>query len=242
MPQLTTSRSKHSARTLYVAVIGDVVESRTLSPSARTSLQEDLQDFLVTLNEGYKNLIVSEFVITTGDEFQGLLNHASIVPDLVWATDTRLGGARIRYGIGYGELHTPLQPMAIGMDGPVFHKAREAITRARKQGWRGGVFRGFGKSEDRILNGLARLLERHFERMTVKQRQVADLIRDGFEQSEIAEQLNVTRQAVSDHIRSMGWEAFNEGEEALRFALRYFSRYPDSPTQGRQCARALSQA
>ncbi len=204
----------------YVAVIGDVVESRTLSAGTRAQLQDELRDFLATLNHGCADAIQAAFVITTGDEFQGLLKDASIVPDIVWAADVHLERAPLRYGIGYGELYTPLEPAAIGMDGPVFHHAREAVTRARKRGWRGGVYAGFGEWQDRVLNGLARLLERHGARLTAKQREVANLLRDGLEQGEIADRLGVTRQAISDHVRAMGWEAFAEGEEALRLALR----------------------
>lgn len=219
MPQSAIHEAEPSAAARYVAVIGDVVESRTLPAGTRARLQEDLEDFLVTLNHGYADAIQSEFVITTGDEFQGLLNDPSIVPEILWVSDANLERAHVRHGIGYGELYTPLQSVAIGMDGPAFHHAREAITSARKRGWRGGVFAGFGAWQDRVLNGLARLLERHSERLTAKQREVAGMVRDGLEQTEIAERLGVTRQAISDHIRAMGWEAFAEGEEALRLAL-----------------------
>lgn len=219
MPKSAIHEAEPSAANRYVAVIGDVVESRTLPAGIRAGLQEDLEEFLVTLNEGFSYAIQSEFVITTGDEFQGLLSDATILPDILWASDAHLERARVRYGIGYGELFTPLQPVAIGMDGPAFHHAREAITSARKQGWRGGVFAGFGEWQDQVLNGLARLLERHSERLTAKQREVAGMVRDGLEQTEIAERLGVTRQAVSDHVRAMGWEAFAEGEQALTLAL-----------------------
>lgn len=217
--QKPTSQPEPTGATRYVAVIGDVVESRALPAGKRAQLQEELQDFLTTLNQGYSDAVQAEFVISTGDEFQGLLKDPSIVPDIVWATDLHLERARVRYGIGYGELYTPLQPVSIGMDGPVFHRAREAIESARKRGWRGGVFAGFGEWQDRVLNGLARLLERQAEKLTAKQREVADLARDRLEQGEIAERLGVTRQAISDHIRAMGWEAYAQGEEALRLAL-----------------------
>lgn len=206
----------------YTAVIADVVASRELAPRLRALLQADLRHFLLTLNQGYAGAIAAGFVITTGDEFQGLLHDPSILPDLVWAARIHLARARLRFGIGYGALHTALLPEAIGMDGPAFHHARDAITVARKKNWHGGVFRGFGPSQDAILDGLARLLERQADQMTDKQREVGDLLRDGLEQAEIATRLKVTRQAVSNHARAMGWDAFQAGESGLRAALAWF--------------------
>ena len=119
----------------YIAVIADVVGSRGLDPDSRSLLQEELQEFLLTVNEGYADSIAAAFVITTGDEFQGLLKDASMVPDLLWAAKTQVKRTGIRFGIGYGTLHTALLAEAVGMDGPAFHNAREAIVVAKKEGW-----------------------------------------------------------------------------------------------------------
>src|SRR6185503_4342728 len=127
----------------YVAVIADVVGSRQLDPGSRSLLQEEIGEFLAT-----------------GDEFQGLLRDGSAVPDLLWAAKTYLTRARIRIGVGFGELHTPLLADAVGMDGPAFHAAREAILAAKDDESHWGVFRGFGPEGNTILDGLARLLER----------------------------------------------------------------------------------
>jgi hypothetical protein len=226
MPASAAPHPELPGTTRYVAVIGDVVQSRALSPEARAQLQEDLSDFLVILNQGYADVIQSGFVITSGDEFQGLLKDASIVPDIIWATGARFEPARVRYGVGYGALYTALQPIAIGMDGPAFHRAREAITRAREEGWRSGVFAGFGEWQDQVLNGLARLLEGQTERLTARQLAVANLLRDGLEQAQIAQELGVTRQAISEHARAIGWEALAQGEAALTLAL---ARLPACP-------------
>jgi hypothetical protein len=208
----------------YLAVIADVVRSRELAPPARARLQEQLREFLATLNQGFAEALAAEFVITTGDEFQGLLKDGAVIPDLVWALRTQLPGVRIRLGVGYGRLHTELLPQAIGMDGPVFHAAREAIVRARKEGWDGGVFRGFGDPGDGILNGIAHLLERQVSRMTPRQRALADQLRNGVDQTRLSEQLRVTRQAVNKQIHSLGWKSFAAGEEAFRMAIAHFTR------------------
>jgi hypothetical protein len=209
----------------YIAAIADVVGSRQFDPDGRALLQEDIQAFLLTINEGFSPSIAAQFVITTGDEFQGLLRDASILPDLLWAARMELPEARVRFGVGYGAIHTPLLPQAIGMDGPAFHAARAAILMAKKDGWTGGVFQGFGDDGDRILNGIAHLLERQVTKLTPRQRQLADLLRNGLDQTEVAEQLGVTRQAVSKQVQSLGWRVLSSGEDGLRAALTRFGRH-----------------
>jgi DNA-binding NarL/FixJ family response regulator len=88
------------------------------------------------------------------------------------------------------------------------------------------VFAGFGEWQDQVLNGLARLLEGQTERLTARQLAVANLLRDGLEQAQIAQELGVTRQAISEHARAIGWEALAQGEAALTLAL---ARLPACP-------------
>ena len=54
----------------FVAVIGDIKDSRLLEN--RKEVQLRLREVLERLNENYKEEIVSRFLITLGDEFQGL--------------------------------------------------------------------------------------------------------------------------------------------------------------------------
>lgn len=205
-----------------IALIGDLVASRRISAARRGALQGKLQTLLTRFNQEYATALLSEFVITTGDEFQAVLRDPCVIPDVVWEIQARLPQPQIRIGVGFGELYTPLRPVAIGMDGPAFHAAREAIRAAAKKGWLGGVFAGFGEPEDTILNGFARLLQHHRAGMTDKRRKVAGMLRGGKPRKEVARALGITAQAVSDHARSMGWDEYSQGEAAWRTALRPF--------------------
>jgi hypothetical protein len=203
-------------------VIGDVVGSKRLSRPRRTVVQTKLGKLLENLNSQLAGDILSKFVITVGDEFQVLLRSAETVPDVLWAIETHLSEVSIRLGIGFGVLHTPLREFAIGMDGPAFHEARKAINIAKNKGWQGGVFMGFGEAEDTMLNGLARLLERQRNGMTEPQREVANRLRTGMKQIDVAKDLGTSRQAVNHHVRAMGWKTYEQGEAAWRVALRRF--------------------
>ena len=65
----------------FVAVIGDMKDSRHLEN--RKEVQVRLQGILDRLNEKYKDEIVSRFLITLGDEFQGLLSSGKYILDMV---------------------------------------------------------------------------------------------------------------------------------------------------------------
>ena len=197
--------------------------SRQLSPSDRREVQAELRQFLSWLNQQYRSAVLSDFVITTGDEFQALLRDPEPIPDIAWELEAKLGPVGVRLGIGFGTIHTPLRPVAIGMDGPAFHRAREAITKAAKKSWNGGVFLGFTDLGDKILNGFARSLHRHRTDMTERQREVAAILRQGKTQTEVAEMLEITKQAVSNHVGAMGWEEYSIAETGWRAALKLLS-------------------
>lgn len=200
-----------------IAVIGDLIRSRELWQ--RPAAQESLSRILEHCNQVYRVGILSKFIITAGDEFQGLLKTAVSIPDIIWDIDMLFQYTDIRLGIGLGTLNTKVMETAVGMDGPAWYAARDAIKEAAKHKKGGGVFIGFGETNDRILNGIARLLYRHRKQLTDKQRKVLDQLRLERSQVEIAKELSVTKPVVSRHTQSAGWDVYQEGEAAWRTAL-----------------------
>lgn len=207
----------------YIAVIGDVVGSRNLQGLPRRKLQQRLNDLMNLFNTKYQEAIAAQFLITTGDEFQGLLQSAHIIPELVWDLEERFEDHEIRLGMGFGQLDTPLLDRAIGMDGSAFHAARQTIELAKSASLFGGVFLGFGETEDAILNGFARLLRHHRKGLTKKQEEVIGLLRQGLTQTEVADELGITRQTVNEHAQAAGWLEYDAGENAWRKTLVLFS-------------------
>src|SRR6266481_4027090 len=75
-----------------------------------------------------------------------------------------------------------------------------------------------------VMNGLARILWFQRRRLTKTQLRIAELLRQGRSQSEAAEALKITRQAISKQVLAMGWLPYAEAEEAWRVLLdRYIS-------------------
>jgi len=209
-------RTKHC-----IALIADMVRSRELSRVQRPKVQERFQDLVRYLNKTYSRNILSRFVITLGDEFQGLLSSATPIPDMMWDIEHRFPDRNLRVGMGFGALHTPVQKVAINVDGPALHFARAAIQNAHEKRRYGGVFLGFGQL-DLVLNGIARILWFHRSRFTKAQLRIAELLRQGQSQSGAAEELSITRQAISKHVVSMGWWPYTEAEQAWRILLERY--------------------
>jgi len=211
--------------TNYIAVVGDVVASR--QAPERGELQSRLQQALGQVNERFAGVVASRFVLTLGDEFQGLLlspDDLQHILGLLWAS---AHPEELRFGLGLGRLDTPLQPQALGMDGPCFHHARAAVERAERlktpveveAGWPVQAFAIYA-----MLWGHIR------SRLTNKQRRVADLSMSGLEGVEIASRLSISPSAVSQHLRAAGWAALEPATaawvEAIRAAQQAVDRMP----------------
>jgi hypothetical protein len=220
MPSSTTPGAKALRSPLYVAFIADVVASRRIAGTARRTLQKRIGDTLDAVNQRFAGAIAAGFVITIGDEFQGLLRSPEVIPDLLRLLERELPDIQLRVGFGRGTLDTELRDTALGMDGPVWHRAREAIETAKAKDHLGGVFAGFRDDDDLTLNGLARLLYLVRSRLTAKQRLILDELLAGHTQMEVARRRRVSKQVVSKQAGVAGFEAYREGDEALRALLK----------------------
>ena len=214
--------SKQTARALgpYVALIADMVSSRALSPSGRARVQEKFTSLIEGLNRLYKADLQAKFVITLGDEFQGLLRNPQIIPQLVWTLETSFTARQLRLGFGYGTIHTSIKEYAINLDGPALHNARASMDHSKRRDLRGGVFTGFGPALDPALNGFARVLYHQRANWPDRQRAVIMQLHEGRKGTEIAHELGITKQAVSRYASLAGWNAYLEAEQGWSALLR----------------------
>ena len=65
----------------YIAMICDIKNSRNLNNRLEVQLQ--LIDVLKKCNEKFKDFIISPFIITIGDEWQGLLSEYTSYNDII---------------------------------------------------------------------------------------------------------------------------------------------------------------
>jgi len=189
-----------------------MVASRALSPAARSEAQEEFTELIGKLNRLYREHLSAKFVITLGDEFQALLHAPGIIPDLIWTLEQLFTVRALRLGFGFGLIYTRIKEYAINVDGPALHNARSSIEVAKRNSLQGGVFTGFGPQLDPPLNGFARALNHQRATWTRRQRDVVVRLHDGRKGIEIAEELGITKQAVSRYASLAGWDAYKEAE------------------------------
>jgi hypothetical protein len=211
--------------TNYIAVVADVVASRQVAE--RAELQTRLQETLKLVNDRFAGTVASRFVVTLGDEFQGLLHTPEGLQRILGLLRASLHPEELRLGLGLGRLDTPLQPQALGMDGPCFHHARAAVERAERLNTPVEVEAGWPVQAFAIYGALSGHIRR---RWTLRQRKVADLSMSGMEGVDIAAQLSISPSAVSQHLRAAGWDALEQATsawvEAIGAALQAVERMP----------------
>ena len=202
---------------LYAALIGDVVDSRR-HPD-RAGLQRELTDALACANRETGEGLAAPFSLTAGDEVQALFRDPADVVDAVVRITDAVAPARIVFGLGFGALETDLGPDPAFLDGPCFHRAREALAEARRQGsWL--VARGLGDADDAVLSALFRLLGEIRAGWTELQAKHVAGARER-PQKEVAEALGKAESTVSESLKAAGFQAILAGEEAARTFLAH---------------------
>jgi hypothetical protein len=111
-----------------IAVIGDIVGSRRISE--RMAFQRRLQKAVADTNILSASHTASPYTITLGDEVQAVYENADGLIHHILYLMSGISPISMRFAIGVGSLSTPINTdMAIGMDGPAFHAARDGLER-----------------------------------------------------------------------------------------------------------------
>lgn len=198
---------------MYFAIIGDIIGSKKLEN--RFSVQEELTGILDQVNKDYEKDIASNFTITIGDEFQGLLTRGNRVMEIIDKIRISMAPVDIRFGIGIGEISTRINRLSIGADGPAYWNAREAIGEIHSDNDYGKAKIMISADENRnmvkVMNETLRLCDHIESRWRDTQREVVEqsILRYGHDlkvkQIDLAELLHLTSQALNQRIQSSGY-------------------------------------
>lgn len=195
--------------THYIAVLADAVASRRLAAPARQALQQQLRAVLNAANRKWRKAIAAKFAITLGDQLEGLLAAGAPLWDIVHYLRAELDGDWI-IACGRGPLTTALGAPVVELDGPCFHRAREALEGAKK----GRLVLAFGGYND-IVDAFGAYYSALYWTWTARQREAATLLRT-MEPAAVAERLDIDRSAVSHLARRMSWRQVAQGDQAFR--------------------------
>lgn len=201
-----------TSRQQYCAIIGDINQSRTLERRAR--IQDKFKEAVSVINKEFRNDIASKFLITLGDEFQGLLTTPLHNYQLICRFQELIEPVSFTFGVGIGTLATPLNTKeAIGMDGECFHRARNAIQQAKKE--KKKLVYDFDDPAVVLVNAIAASVDAYGKLLNPTQQKIVELRKKGLTQRAIAKKLRITKQAVSKAISTTLIKEMEESTAAL---------------------------
>lgn len=211
----------------YIAIIGDIKNSKKIE--SRKVIQEKLNNVLKNVNETYNAHISAKFVITLGDEFQGLLYNNEHILDLIKYVQREMYPICLRFGIGLGQISTSiLNDAALGADGPAYYAAREMIEQLREQEKKLKKhaadiqislydIENFSIEEINTLLVLVKIIE---DRWTVKQRlTIWDMQQNGGSQEECAKRMNTTQSTVARRLADGNYLIYERAVKTINKAL-----------------------
>ena len=118
----------------YMTMVCDIKKSHQLEN--REAVQYQIIDMLKEANGRFSDSIVAPFIITLGDEWQGLLKNRPNYSEILSFFHQKLGKIDFYCGIGVGEVTINNFELTVNqLDGPSFHKARKAINLAKEQNY-----------------------------------------------------------------------------------------------------------
>lgn len=196
---------------MYVAIIGDIIGSKSLMH--RKEIQIQLNQILAQVNRKFSDDIHSNFLITLGDEFQGLLYNPHNVVKIIEFIQLNFYPNRIRFGIGIGTIDTDfIRSEALGADGPVYHKARKMVEDLKisedsfkKQNVFIKLSWGVDEDMERLINSSFNACSFIEQQWTVKQREVIYKILMGKNIQYIATEANLAPSSIYRRLNRSGY-------------------------------------
>ncbi|MDO5132045.1 MAG: SatD family protein [Eubacteriales bacterium] len=205
----------------YVAVIGDMKDSRNLDD--RYAAQKELKKVLEEINEKYENELAAKFLITLGDEFQGLVRSSRHVLGMIKYIQKKMYPVTFRFGVGIGTISTEINPeFAIGADGPAFYAAREMVedlrAKERKSKTQEGdiQFSIYGENSFEIerINTLLSLIKLIEDKWKDEQRiTIWDMYDHGGSQKDCADRMNTTQSTIGRRLAGGNYYLYQRAME-----------------------------
>ena len=217
---------------MYLALIADVIDSKIVQE--RFDLQKQLEKTLQTMNELFGEFLASNFTLTLGDEFQGLLKVDAPVFQMIDTLRSLLTPTQLRFGIGLGEIVTDIDPLqSIGADGPAYWNARAAINLVHQKNDYGNtqIYFSSGKEkQDFFVNALIASGEAIRSGWRGSQEEILlDLLKrcvysENFSQQDLAQSLEINPSALSKRLKSSSIRVYLRGRAAALASIQSLAK------------------
>ena len=217
---------------MYLALIADVIDSKMVQE--RFDLQKQLEKTLQTMNELFGEFIASNFTLTLGDEFQGLLKVDAPVFQIIDTLRSELTPTQLRFGIGLGEIVTAIDPLqSIGADGPAYWNARTAINLVHQKNDYGNTqiyFSNGKENQDFFVNALIASGEAIRSGWRGSQEEILlDLLKrcvysENFSQQDLAQSLEINPSALSKRLKSSSIRVYLRGRAAALASIQSLAK------------------
>ncbi|MFA9397627.1 MAG: SatD family protein [Clostridiaceae bacterium] len=216
----------------YIAIIGDMKQSHKMDN--RSEVQNKLKQVLEEINNKYECDISSKFIITLGDEFQGLLGNGVNTMNIISEIERKMYPVMIRFGIGIGKITTDInKEMALGADGPGYYKARNAIeylkdNEKKKQAIAADIrfeVESDNQATTIMLNTILALMTAIKESWSDRQREIIwDMLEHQDSQIDVAKRLKIQQPAVQKSFSIGKYYAYKDALNTIGKALEEIRR------------------
>lgn len=201
----------------YCAIIGDIVGSRDIKN--RQEVQDQFKAALKKANKKYDSYIASNFLVTLGDEFQGLLNKPSLSLEIIEFIREKMHPVELVFGIGIGPMETKFsKDSSIGSDGPAYWYARKMVEKAKYK--KPSICLFSDSLEDELINSLILFVETSTNSQTKKQQETVKLYKEFGSQYKVAESLNISQSAVSGTLQKAFFKEIKSSIDSISEFLK----------------------
>src|SRR5665647_597106 len=216
----------------YVVLVADINKSKKIDN--RSEFPYKLKQVLEEINNKYKGDVSARFIITLGDEFQGLLGNGINTINIISEIERKMYPVRMRFGIGIGKITTDVnKEMALGADGPGYYKARNAIeylkdNENKKQAIAADVrfeVESDNQATTIMLNTILELMTAIKDSWSDRQREIIwDMLEHQDSQIDVAKRLKIQQPAVQKSFSKGKYYAYKDALDTIGKALEEIRR------------------
>ncbi len=217
-----------NSKNIYVAIIGDIIDSKKIKN--RNEVQQKLKHVLSKINQSYDDIIAANFIISLGDEFQGLLCQQEKVFEIINDIEMNMFPIKIRFGIGVGKIDTDiLKNNTLEIAGPAYYNARKSISilNKKKKNYEKIVTNAIINSgeqwdtQDELINSILSLIYISKSKWTKNAVNVIKTyIKNNYNQYDVAKELGVQQPAISKTLKNCYFYTINHSYNVLHNAMK----------------------